>query len=61
MGRVAARLADLSIVTTDDAYAEDPSRIARGRGGADPARTEVLLDRRAAIRRAPRSRVRGTS
>ena len=53
MGRVAARLADLSIVTTDDAYAEDPSRIAREVAvGADPARTEVLLDRRAAIRRA---------
>jgi UDP-N-acetylmuramoyl-L-alanyl-D-glutamate--2,6-diaminopimelate ligase len=53
MGRVATRLADLSIVTTDDAYAEDPSRIAREVAvGADPARTEVLLDRRAAIRRA---------
>ena len=53
MGKVAARLADLSIVTTDDAYAEDPSKIAREVAvGADPARTEVLLDRRAAIRRA---------
>jgi UDP-N-acetylmuramoyl-L-alanyl-D-glutamate--2,6-diaminopimelate ligase len=53
MGRVAARLADLSIVTTDDAYAEDPARIAKEVAvGADPARTEVLLDRRAAIRRA---------
>lgn len=53
MGRVAARLADLSIVTTDDAYAEDPAKIAREvAAGADPARTEVLLDRRAAIRRA---------
>jgi UDP-N-acetylmuramoyl-L-alanyl-D-glutamate--2,6-diaminopimelate ligase len=51
MGRVAARLADLSIVTTDDAYAEDPAKIAREvAAGADPARTEVLLDRRAAIR-----------
>jgi UDP-N-acetylmuramoyl-L-alanyl-D-glutamate--2,6-diaminopimelate ligase len=53
MGRVAARLADLSIVTTDDAYAEDPARIAREVVvGADPARTEVLLDRREAIRHA---------
>jgi UDP-N-acetylmuramoyl-L-alanyl-D-glutamate--2,6-diaminopimelate ligase len=53
MGRVAARLADLSIVTTDDAYAEDPAKIAREVvAGADPARTEVLLNRREAIRRA---------
>jgi UDP-N-acetylmuramoyl-L-alanyl-D-glutamate--2,6-diaminopimelate ligase len=53
MGQVAARLADLSIVTTDDAYSEDPAKIARevvsgvANGGA-----EVLLDRREAIRRA---------
>ena len=26
MGRVASRLADLSIITTDDAYSEDPRR-----------------------------------
>jgi UDP-N-acetylmuramoyl-L-alanyl-D-glutamate--2,6-diaminopimelate ligase len=53
MGRVVARLADLGIVTTDDAYAEDPKKIAREvAAGADPARTEVLLDRREAIRRA---------
>src|SRR5215212_3582232 len=37
MGKVAARLADLSIVTTDDAYTEDPSKIAREVAvGADP-------------------------
>ena len=53
MGRVASRLADRSIVTTDDAYTEDPAQIAREvAAGADPSRTEVELDRRAAIRRA---------
>jgi UDP-N-acetylmuramoyl-L-alanyl-D-glutamate--2,6-diaminopimelate ligase len=53
MGRVAARLVDFGIVTTDDAYAEDPAKIAwEVAAGADPARTEVLLDRREAIRRA---------
>jgi UDP-N-acetylmuramoyl-L-alanyl-D-glutamate--2,6-diaminopimelate ligase len=55
MGRVASRLADRSIVTTDDAYTEDPGKIAREvAAGADPSRTEVELDRRAAIRRALR-------
>lgn len=53
MGRVASRLADRSIVTTDDAYTEDPGKIAREvAAGADPSRTEVELDRRTAIRRA---------
>jgi len=53
MGRVASRLADRSIVTTDDAYTEDPAEIAREvAAGAEPSRTEVELDRRAAIRRA---------
>nr|MBA3952996.1 UDP-N-acetylmuramoyl-L-alanyl-D-glutamate--2,6-diaminopimelate ligase [Rubrobacter sp.] len=53
MGRVASRLADRSIITTDDAYTEDPDKIAREvAAGADPSRTEVELDRRAAIRRA---------
>jgi UDP-N-acetylmuramoyl-L-alanyl-D-glutamate--2,6-diaminopimelate ligase len=53
MGRVASLFADRGIVTTDDAYTEDPSKIAREvAAGADPARTEVELDRRAAIRRA---------
>ncbi len=55
MGRVAAELAELSIVTTDDAYTEDPEKIARevaagSEGG--PGDYEVVLDRRAAIRRA---------
>ena len=53
MGRVAARLADLGIITTDDAYTEDPAEIAREvaagvRGGVH----EVVLDRREAIARA---------
>ncbi|HEV2094126.1 MAG TPA: cyanophycin synthetase, partial [Rubrobacter sp.] len=53
MGRVASRLADSSIVTTDDAYTEDPHEIAQEvAAGADPSRTVVELDRRAAIRRA---------
>lgn len=53
MGEVASRLADFGIVTTDDAYSEDPAKIAREvAAGADPARTEVVLDRREAIRRA---------
>jgi UDP-N-acetylmuramoyl-L-alanyl-D-glutamate--2,6-diaminopimelate ligase len=53
MGRVATRLADLSIVTTDDAYSEDPAKIAQEVvSGAANGQAEVLLDRREAIRRA---------
>jgi UDP-N-acetylmuramoyl-L-alanyl-D-glutamate--2,6-diaminopimelate ligase len=53
MGRVASRLADFSIITTDDAYSEDPRKIAREvEAGADSSRTCVELDRREAIRRA---------
>jgi UDP-N-acetylmuramoyl-L-alanyl-D-glutamate--2,6-diaminopimelate ligase len=53
MGRVASRLADLSFITTDDAYAEDPAEIAREvMAGADATRTKIELDRREAIRRA---------
>ena len=53
MGQVAARLADMSIITTDDAYSEDPAKIAREVAeGADSMRAEVVLDRREAIRRA---------
>ncbi|MGF1472240.1 MAG: Mur ligase family protein, partial [Rubrobacteraceae bacterium] len=55
MGRVAAELADLSIITTDDAYSEDPAKIAREVAtGTDPERTSITLDRREAIRRALR-------
>jgi len=53
MGEVASRLADLSIITTDDAYSEAPEKIAREVAeGADVSRTEVRLDRREAILRA---------
>jgi UDP-N-acetylmuramoyl-L-alanyl-D-glutamate--2,6-diaminopimelate ligase len=58
MGRIATKLAELSIITTDDAYTEDPAKIARevaagSEGG--PGRYEVVLDRRAAIGRALRA------
>lgn len=53
MGRVVTELADRGIITTDDAYSESPAKIAREvAAGADPEKTEVLLDRRDAIRRA---------
>ena len=52
MGRVAARLSDLAIVTTDDAYAEAPEKIARevAGGAGSQGCCEIVLDRRAAIR-----------
>jgi UDP-N-acetylmuramoyl-L-alanyl-D-glutamate--2,6-diaminopimelate ligase len=53
MGRVASLLADMSLITTDDAYSEDPENIAREVGaGSDLSRTSIELDRRKAIRRA---------
>jgi UDP-N-acetylmuramoyl-L-alanyl-D-glutamate--2,6-diaminopimelate ligase len=53
MGEVASLLADMSIITTDDAYSEDPARIAAEvEAGSDPSRTRVELDRRTAIRHA---------
>jgi UDP-N-acetylmuramoyl-L-alanyl-D-glutamate--2,6-diaminopimelate ligase len=58
MGRVATSLAELSIITTDDAYTEDPEKIARevaAGAGAGPGWYEIVLDRRAAIRRALRA------
>jgi UDP-N-acetylmuramoyl-L-alanyl-D-glutamate--2,6-diaminopimelate ligase len=57
MGRAASELADLSIVTTDDAYSEDPEKIARevalgnGSPGNGSRPHEIVLDRREAIRR----------
>jgi UDP-N-acetylmuramoyl-L-alanyl-D-glutamate--2,6-diaminopimelate ligase len=55
MGRMASKYAELSIITTDDAYTEDPEKIAcevaAGSEGG-PGRYEVVLDRRAAIERA---------
>lgn len=53
MGRVASQLSDMSIITTDDAYSEDPAKIAgEVAAGSDLSRTRVELDRRKAIRRA---------
>ena len=53
MGEVASRLADMSFITTDDAYSEDPGKIAgEVEAGSDPSKTHIELDRRSAIRRA---------
>src|ERR671921_834140 len=53
MGRVASLLADMSLITTDDAYSENPEKIAREvEAGSDLSRTRIELDRRKAIRRA---------
>ncbi|HSP09222.1 MAG TPA: UDP-N-acetylmuramoyl-L-alanyl-D-glutamate--2,6-diaminopimelate ligase [Candidatus Dormibacteraeota bacterium] len=57
MGRSAAEFADFFIITTDDPLAEDPAEIARdvqaGAAGKAPGRDyEIVIDRRAAIRRA---------
>ena len=53
MGRAAARHADHFVITTDDPVTEDPADLARQvESGAAGGRYEVILDRRAAIRRA---------
>lgn len=57
MGRAAAEFSDFFIITTDDPLHEDPVEIARdvqsGARGKAPGRDyEVVIDRRAAIRRA---------
>ncbi|HZU18133.1 MAG TPA: UDP-N-acetylmuramoyl-L-alanyl-D-glutamate--2,6-diaminopimelate ligase [Candidatus Dormibacteraeota bacterium] len=57
MGRAAARWADFFVITTDDPLSEDPVELARrveaGTEGRRQGRDyEVVLDRRAAIRRA---------
>ena len=57
MGRAAADLSDFFIITTDDPLSEDPAEIARdvqsgAEGKAPGLDYEVVLDRRAAIRRA---------
>jgi UDP-N-acetylmuramoyl-L-alanyl-D-glutamate--2,6-diaminopimelate ligase len=57
MGRAAAEFSDFFIITTDDPLNEDPVEIARdvqsGAEGKAPGRDfEVVIDRRAAIRRA---------
>jgi UDP-N-acetylmuramoyl-L-alanyl-D-glutamate--2,6-diaminopimelate ligase len=51
MGEVGARLADRVIVTSDNPRSEDPLAIAESIA-IDLERTEIVLDRRAAIRRA---------
>jgi len=56
MGRAAAEFSDFFIITTDDPLNEDPVEIARdvqaGAVGKSPGRDfEVVIDRRAAIRR----------
>lgn len=53
MGEVASRLADVNLITTDDAYTEDPQQIAdQVMAGADASDTVVVIDRREAIRQA---------
>ncbi len=52
MGRAAAALADHAIITTDDAYSEDPAAIAREVASWMEGGYEVILDRREAIARA---------
>ncbi|GAB3586904.1 UDP-N-acetylmuramoyl-L-alanyl-D-glutamate--2,6-diaminopimelate ligase [Calidifontibacter terrae] len=53
MGRIASQFGDINIITTDDAYSEDPQAIAdEVMSGADPANTQIVLDRREAIRQA---------
>ncbi|MGH7764275.1 MAG: UDP-N-acetylmuramoyl-L-alanyl-D-glutamate--2,6-diaminopimelate ligase [Candidatus Dormibacteraceae bacterium] len=57
MGRSAAEFADFFIITTDDPLAEDPVEIARdvqagAEGRAAGRDYEIVIDRRAAIRRA---------
>jgi UDP-N-acetylmuramoyl-L-alanyl-D-glutamate--2,6-diaminopimelate ligase len=53
MGEIAARLADLTIVTSDNPRSEDPEAIiAQVVADADPAKYEVVVDRRDAIVRA---------
>jgi UDP-N-acetylmuramoyl-L-alanyl-D-glutamate--2,6-diaminopimelate ligase len=51
MGEIAARLADRVIVTSDNPRSEDPMDIARSIANGFE-RTDIVLDRRAAIRRA---------
>jgi UDP-N-acetylmuramoyl-L-alanyl-D-glutamate--2,6-diaminopimelate ligase len=58
LGAIAAADADYFVITTDDAYPEDPAAIAaaieagaREAGVSAPARYAVCLDRREAIRR----------
>ena len=50
MGMVASEFADHAIITTDDAYTEEPATIAdEVYAGANPQHTEIIIDRRTAI------------
>lgn len=50
MGKVASELADESVITTDDAYGEDPAKIAREVAAGTDGGARTILDRREAIR-----------
>jgi UDP-N-acetylmuramoyl-L-alanyl-D-glutamate--2,6-diaminopimelate ligase len=52
MGRIAADLADVAIVTSDNPRSEDPDAIIAEVVAGAPGRLDVEPDRRAAIRRA---------
>ena len=52
MGRIAAELADVAIVTSDNPRSEDPAAIIEEVVAGAPDRLEVEPDRRAAIERA---------
>ncbi len=58
MGRIAAELADVAMVTSDNPRSEDPAAIAEA-VRADSAGLEVELDRRAAIEQALRAAAPG--
>src|SRR4029453_416428 len=49
MGEIAARLADVAILTSDNPRSEEPTAIAAEVGAAAPAEPAVDLDRRRAI------------
>jgi UDP-N-acetylmuramoyl-L-alanyl-D-glutamate--2,6-diaminopimelate ligase len=50
MGKVASEMADESVITTDDAYGEDPAKIAREVAAGTDGGARTILDRREAIR-----------
>jgi UDP-N-acetylmuramoyl-L-alanyl-D-glutamate--2,6-diaminopimelate ligase len=52
MGRIAAEKCDAVIVTDEDPFDEDPAEIAAAVASGTSGKAEVILDRRAAIRRA---------
>ncbi len=52
MGRIAADLADVAILTSDNPRSEDPRAIADEVASGAPGELDLILDRREAIRRA---------